>query len=190
LDESWGRRNYQVGFEVAAYDTGKSLIIDPVLSYSTYLGSGSSRSSRVEYAIATDAVGHAYITGITDAVDFPTTPGAFQPVYNGGNDAFVTKFAVDGSALVYSTYLGGKDSARTEGDQGRRIAVDAAGHAYVIGDTASGDFPTTPEAFQRSLHGTIDGFITKLSPDGASLEYSTYLGGGIRVCFRNRRRYG
>ena len=117
------------------------------LVYSTYLGG---TGNDYGYGIAVDTAGNAYVTGYTASTDFPTTPGAFQTTYGGGNDdAFVTKLNPTGTALVYSTYLGGTDS-----DIGNGIAVDTAGNAYVTGYTASTDFPTTPGAFQTTFGGT------------------------------------
>ena len=104
--------------------------------------------------------------------DFPTTPGAVQPTTGGGQDAFVAKLTPDGTALVYSTYLGG-----SQFDGGQGIAVDAAGAAYVMGATDSMDFPTTPDAIQPTLGGPVDSFITALTPSGVGLAFSTYLGG-------------
>jgi hypothetical protein len=146
--------------------------VDPTgsaLVYSTYLGSGGTDGN----AIAVDTAGNAYITGSTASTDFPTTAGAFQTTGGGSfNDAFVTKLNATGSGLVYSTYLGG-----TEPDGGFGIAVDSAGNAYVGGTTQSTDFPTTSGAFQTTLGGGLDTFMTKLNPTGSGLVYSTYLGG-------------
>lgn len=145
------------------------------LIYSTYLG-GTSRDSGI--GIAVDSEGHAYVTGRADSTDFPTTPGAFQstdPQPDGPDDVFVTKFNRDGSALIYSTYLGGAGAENPFG-----IAVDEAGHAYVTGPTSSQNFPTTPGAFQPTNPdpGSNDtAFVTKLNRDGSGLVYSTYLGG-------------
>jgi hypothetical protein len=160
----------RVGFEVAAYDTSRPLVIDPiVLSYSTYLGGSDSDSAR---AIAVDADGNAYVTGATSSINFPTTAGSFKPASN-TSDAFITKLNPAGSALVYSTYLGGSDS-----DSGLGVAVDAAGNAYVTGTTRSSDFPTTAGAFQTSQSSIgDDAFLMKLDPTGSTLAYSTYLGG-------------
>jgi hypothetical protein len=124
-------------------------------------------------AIAVDASGNAYVTGVTGSADVPTTPDAFQPSYGGGyQDAFVTKLNAAGSALVYSTYLGG-----TNTENGSSIAVDASGNAYVTGATSSSDFPTTSGAFQTTYGGNGDAFVSKINPAGSALVYSTYLGG-------------
>src|SRR6185295_5904245 len=111
--------------------------------------------------------------GQTTSANFPTTPGAFDRTYNAGGDVtgFVTKLSAAGDSLVYSTYLGGQHI-----DEPRGIAVDRAGSAYVTGDTASVDFPTTPNAFSRTLRGAQDVFITKFNPSGSALVYSTLLG--------------
>jgi hypothetical protein len=162
----------RVGFHVAAYDRSRPLVIDPVLAYSTYLGGGD-RFFEHGHGIAVDSAGNAYVTGTTGSANFPTTPGAFQPTFNGVSDAFVTKLNPTGSGLVYSTYLGGNDMS-----DGLEIAVDAAGNAYVTGRTNAANFPTTPGAFQPTIGGGFDAFVTKLNPMGSALIYSTYLGGG------------
>jgi hypothetical protein len=165
----------RVGFEIASYDTSRPLIIDPVLSYSTYLG-GSGSGGDTGNGIAVDADGNAYVTGYTTSLDFPTTLNAFQSVSApAGPNAFVTKLNPTGTGLVYSTYLGGSDS-----DAARSIAVDASGSAYVTGSTRSNDFPTTAGAFQPTFTapaGVANAFVTKLDPSGSTLVYSTYLGG-------------
>jgi Beta-propeller repeat/Abnormal spindle-like microcephaly-assoc'd, ASPM-SPD-2-Hydin len=164
--------NNQVAFTVGAYDHSKPLIIDPVLTYSTYLGGGDTDNPT---GIAADASGSAYIVGSTQSSDFPTTPGAVHSTFNNGSEAFITKLSPDGKSLIYSTYLGGS----TE-DYGNGIAVDAGGNAYVTGMTLSADFPTTLGAFQtvaKGTNGNGNAFIAKLAPDGKSLVYSTYLGG-------------
>ncbi len=118
------RGKRQVGIEVGGYDASRELVIDPVLVYSTYLGSG------VGLGIAVDSANNAYVTGYTDSLNFPVTPGAFQTANAGGYDAFVTKLNGSGTALLYSTYLGG-----SSGEQSLGIAVDSAGNAYVTGGT-------------------------------------------------------
>jgi hypothetical protein len=122
--------------------------------------------------IAVDDSGHAYVTGGA-YTGFPTTSSAFQGTPPGGvGGGFVTKLNTDGSALVYSTYLGG-----TNGPNGAyAIAVDSSGDAYVTGGTGSTDFPTA-NAIQGTDHGNHDAFVTELTPDGSGLIYSTYLGG-------------
>jgi hypothetical protein len=171
---------HQIGFALGSYDASRALVIDPVLSYSTYLGgSGGNYGSDVGLGIAVDAAGNAYVTGYTDSTDFPTA-NAFQPSKGGlyTPNAFVTKLSADGSSLVYSSYLGGSGYANSSGDYGNGIAVDAAGNAYVTGYAASTDFPTA-NAFQPNKGGPYipNAFVTKLSADGSSLVYSTYLGG-------------
>jgi len=151
------------------YNPAYRLVIDPVLLYSTFLGGG---DGDIGNSIAVDAAGNAYVTGSTESFDFPVTPGVFQPTFGNLQDAFVTKLNAAGSALVYSTYLGGSG-----GDRGNGIAVDAAGNAYVTGITFSDNFPVTPGAFRTTRTGTSDAFVTKLNADGSALVYSTYLGG-------------
>jgi hypothetical protein len=160
------------GFAVAAYDSNNDLVIDPSLIYSTYLGgAGDDRGT----GIAVDAAGSAYVTGYTSSNPFPTTLGAFQTGYAGGAlDAFVTKLNPTGSALVYSTYLGGSGT-----DYAYSIAVDATGNAYIGGYTNNGvtPFPTTFGAYQTIFGGSYDVFVTKLNAAGNGLVYSTFLGG-------------
>lgn len=130
--------------------------------------------------IAVDISGNAYITGWTicraPTCTFPTV-NAFQPNYGGGyNDGFVTKINATGSALVYSTYLGGGDVLNAGDDWGEGITVDSAGSAYVTGETYSPDFPVTLGAYDTERCG-LDAFVMKFAPDGRTLVYSTFLGG-------------
>jgi len=166
------RGRYEAGFEIGPYDASQPLTIDPVLSYSTYLGGV---GGDLGYGIAVDAAGNAYITGSTESSNFPTTAGAYRTNFQGGvADAFVAKLNPTGTALLYSTYLGGSGY-----DEGYGIAVDAVGNAYVTGHTDSTNFPTTSGAFQTifGVGGFADAFVTKLDPNGTALLYSTYLGG-------------
>jgi hypothetical protein len=156
----------EVGFEVEPYDRRRALVIDPVLAYSTYLGGS---GSDLYPAIAVDSSGNAYVTGQTNSGDFPTA-NAIQPVIH-GSDAFVTKINRDGTALVYSTYLGGSG-----GDGAASIAVDRGGNAYITGTTESGDFPSV-NAIQPEFGGAGDAFVAKINAAGSALVYSTYLGG-------------
>ncbi len=147
------------------------------LIYSTFLG-GSEKELNPDPdyigGIAVDSTGNAYVSGYTSSTDFPTQR-AWQPTNHSGRNGFVAKIATDGSALVYSTYLGG-----TIGTTGAAIAVDGAGNAYVTGIT-SGFFPVA-NAFQSTIGGgqdlfTSDAFVTKFGPDGEEVVYSSYLGG-------------
>jgi len=158
-----------VGFAVGPYDSSKPLIIDPVLTYSTYLGGSGVDQGK---SVAVDASGNIYVAGATTSSDFPTTVGVVQSSLNGGNDVFVTKLDPNGGALVYSTYLGGSGD-----EQATHIAIDSAGNSYVTGVTGSTNFPTTLGALQTSLLGSNDAFVVKLDSTGTALVYSTYLGG-------------
>jgi hypothetical protein len=169
-----------VTFEIGPYDRTLPLVIDPVLSYSTFLG-----GSDMDYAngVAVDASGNAYITGYTASVDFPvvsaaqSSPGAGSCLEDGVAtpcfDAFVSKLNPSGTALVYSTYLGGSDE-----DYGAGIAVDSSGDAYVAGYTYSTNFPVQ-NALQPNNAGGVDAFVTELSAGGDSLIHSTYWGGSL-----------
>src|SRR5204863_3239589 len=163
----------------AAYDPSRPLVIDPTLVYAaTYLGGNDADFGS---GIAVDAAGAAYVTGQTFSTDFTascTDPcTVLDGTHGGGNgDAFVTKINAAGTALVYSTYLGGSGS-----DTATAIAVSASGDAFVTGTTTSADFPTastaTTGAFQTAYGGNGDAFVAQLSSDGSKLVYSSYLGG-------------
>lgn len=140
------------------------------LAYSTYLGGNSADEGN---GIAVDAAGNAYVTGYTASTNFPVQ-SAFRGSNAGSVDAFVTKMNPAGSALVYSTYLGGSAT-----DYGTAIAVDPAGYAYVTGIVTSDDFPlVNPIDPKLATHAVDDAFIAKLNPSGSALVYSTYFGGG------------
>ena len=166
-----------VGFQVATYDTSRALVIDPVLSYSTYLGGSGIRDAGL--AVVVDASGNAYVTGVTNSSDFPTTPGSFQPTRptprtGGSGPAFVAKLNPSGSALIYSSYLGGDNRQVALG-----IGADAQGNAYVTGLTNSDDFPivNASQPTRGNLGSADDAFVTKLNASGSALVYSTFLGG-------------
>jgi hypothetical protein len=159
-----------IAFSVGAYDPSFPLVIDPTLIYSTYLGGSSSETAS---AIALDGSGNTYVTGYTYSSDFPTTGSAYDTTYSNIADVFVTKLNPAGSALVYSTFLGGSDE-----ETGYGIAIDRSGNAYVTGHTFSHFFPTTVGAYDRTFGGgSYDTFVTKLNPAGTTLVYSTFLGG-------------
>jgi uncharacterized protein YkwD len=166
-------------FQIAAHDHSRPLVIDPGLVYSTFLGGLGQDTGN---GIAVDPRGNAYVAGITQsALTFPVTAGAYDTTYNGqsdpnfGGDTFITKLNKSGTALVYSTYLGGTSD---EPYWAASITVDPAGYAYVAGTTWSADFPTTPGAFDTTWNGPgYDAFVTKLNREGSDLVYSTFLGG-------------
>ncbi|NLH98964.1 MAG: hypothetical protein GX446_05660 [Chthonomonadales bacterium] len=169
------RPSPDVALRLAKYDASRPLVVDPVLEFSTYLGGTDDDGSK---GVAVDASGAVYVTGHTYGADFPTTAGAFDTSANGDLDAFVLKLDPSGSALVYGTYMGGSDW-----DHCHTIAVDGSGHAVIAGETVSGNFPTTPGAYQPAQNGLDgDAFVAKLSPDGSSLVFGTYLGGTAWDC--------
>lgn len=162
----------EVAFTVAAYDRTRPLVIDPVLTYAALI------DSEFINAIAIDTEGAIYFTGLARSAVFPISPGAQRTVRGELNRsaAYVAKLNAAGTALVYATYVGGFEGY----DYPFGIAVDGSGHAYVVGVSASPDFPTTAGALQRSFNGPeqgTDGFALKLNPTGTGLVYATFLGG-------------
>jgi photosystem II stability/assembly factor-like uncharacterized protein len=154
----------EVGIAVGSYDRRRTLVIDPVLLYSTFLGG--SQFDTIN-GVAADSSGNAWVTGSTQSFDFPTTGG---PLARGG-DAFVARLNATGTALLFSAYLAGSSQ-----DDASKIAIDPQGNAYIVGTTFSPNFPTMGAI--QPLRGPSDAFITKLSPSGA-LIYSTFLGGTV-----------
>ena len=143
------------------------------LLYSTFLGG---TGDDIGYGIAVDPNGSAYVTGYTESVDFPTTTGAFDTLYHGG-DVFVAKMNPSGTALSYATFLGGFCM-----DSGADITVDSSGAAYITGSTCSSNFPTTFGSFGPTYQGGMYGydiFLSKLDPSGSTLLYSGILGGAM-----------
>ena len=165
------------GFEVAAYDRQHPLIIDPVLSYSTYLGGSGFDGG---YGVALDSAGYIYVAGQTNSIDFPLRNPYQDPRASIYNQVFVTKFNPAGNTLIYSTYLGGADGVQGEGmgDQScKALAVGKDGCAYVTGYTYSTNFPTW-NPYQPEHQGNQCIFVTKFNDQGNGLVYSTYLGSG------------
>jgi len=157
-------------FKIGDYNHDYSLIIDPEIVYSTFIGGSSADEA---YSIDVDMYGNAYVTGFTWSTDFPVTSGALDETFNGGDDdAFVLKMNADGSSLVYASFLGGSDD-----DNGQSIEVDTDGNTYITGYTKSTDFPVTSGAFNETNNGTRDVFICKLNSEGNNLVYSTFAGG-------------
>lgn len=168
----------EVCFSVRGSDKHLPLTIDPVLSYSTYLGGNNGAATS---CISVDSSGAAYITGTTAATNFPTTAKAYKTSLTGPKDVFVTKLNSSGTAVLFSSYLGPGEVFG--------IKADDLGNAYIAGVTSYSAFPTTPGAFDRSLNGGNDGFVAKLNTNPASctpgsgincteaLVYSTLIGG-------------
>jgi Calx-beta domain-containing protein/beta-propeller repeat-containing protein/OmpA family protein len=159
-----------VSFSLGNYDARQPLTIDPVLSYATYLG-GTDDSEEL-HTMVVDAAGALYVAGHTNSVNFPVTAGVVQPARSGGFDAFVAKLNPAGTAFEYVTYLGG-----TGIEEAHRLRVDAAGNAYLAGETFSANFPVTAGAAQTTFGGIDDVFVAKLNATGGALLYATYLGG-------------
>jgi hypothetical protein len=171
------RNAFEVSFNLAAYDASKELVIDPILAYGSYLGGNAFDEGR---SITVDAQGNAYVVGTAASRDFPTTPGTIKPALlprtDSPNsfwyDAFVTKINPTGTALVFSTYFGGRNGNET----GSGVALDASGNIVIAGTTMASDLPTV-NAYQTTFGGTDDAFAAKLNPTGSAIIFSTYLGG-------------
>jgi len=156
-----------------AAKTGNGLRENPSsLLWSTFVG-GSSRD--LGYGVALDSAENPVVVGYTFSADFPTTPGAYDSTFGGGNvDAVVSKLDASGSTLLWSTYLGG-----TDGESAKAVALDASGNAIVVGGSESTDFPTTTGAYDESLNGMHDVFVTKIAASGNALLWSTFIGGEL-----------
>jgi hypothetical protein len=158
------------GFALGPYDPAHALVIDPVLSYSSYLGGSSADAAS---AITVDGSGNIYVTGTTASVNFPTSPGSLRPTAVGGTDVFVAKFDPTGNTRLWATYLGGNGD-----DAGAGIGLDGSGDVYVAGETSSFNFPATPGALRTTYAGgPKDAFVARLNATGTALVYATYLGG-------------
>ena len=160
----------EVGFWAAGYDHDRTLVVDPGMTWSTFVG-GTGVDCPV--GVATNQAGEVFIVGYSASTDYPTSSGVYQAAKRADDDVIVTKLHADGS-MAWSTYLGG-----SRWDAGRGVAVDVNGNVYVCGETISDDFPVTAGAFRTAIgmSGTYDAFVTKIGPNGNVLSYSTYLGG-------------
>lgn len=159
---------HTVAFKVGTHDKSRALVIDPLLTYASYLG-GTSGDTGVSIAVDQND-GSAWVTGTTNSIDFPVTSDALQSSNFGSPDVFITKVSPDGRGKSYSTYAGGSNA-----DEATGIAVDPNGNAYVTGVTLSSDFPVSADAFQITLKGTQNAFALALDRNGG-LIYSTLLG--------------
>lgn len=160
---AWVLHGNEGRFRIGTYDRARPLVIDPPLIYSTYAGGN---GLDFAYAVAVDSIGNTYVTGVSASTNFP---GA--TALKGTEDVFVMKINPSGTAKLYTTFLGGGGA-----DEGRGIAVDAQGYAYITGSAGSLDFPLK-NPVQAAFAGSGDAFVAKLSANGAALIYSTYLGG-------------
>lgn len=177
VDSRYALAGNQVSFELGHYDAKQPLVIDPILSYSSYLGGGTLENFSLS-AIAVSARGGAVVAGHTDDANFPVTTGSLRQDRGGSPNTVVARLGYNGGTLIYSTYLGGNSKS----SKASAIAVSEAGEAYVAGSTETADFPLTPAAngtpFQNTLSNSkSSGYVTKLAADGKSIMYSTYLGG-------------
>jgi hypothetical protein len=160
-----------IGFETAAYDTSRALVIDPVLSYASYFGDSTAEAAN---AVAVDAAGNVYMTGYatpSGGLLGGLLNGVLGLGTGGAKEVMITKMAPDLRSVIYSTYIGGGGD-----DVGTAIAIDASGNAYVTGYTKSNDLPTA-SAYDSTRGGSQDAFVLKLNAAGNALVYSTYLGG-------------
>jgi len=167
VDARFTLAHNQVSFALGNYDHSRALVIDPSVTYATYLGGTAEDDGN---AIAIDGSGNAYVAGQTASTNFPTKNPVY-PANAGGFDAFVTEISADGSSLVFSTYIGGSGN-----DSGNSVFVDGSGNVYVAGGTGSSNFPTQGPA-QSTPGGGVDAFALELAPGGSALTYSTFVGG-------------
>ena len=163
------KKGGHVEIALAKYDRTRPLVIDPIIQFSQYLGGPGYDAA---FAIAVDGDGNSYVTGNTNSVSFPAR-GSAQEFPGGNGDAFVAKFSPLGDQLVYITYLGGKQN-----EAGNSIAIDAQRNVYVTGFTTSVDFPVQNPVQRNFGGGEEDVFVTKISPGGDRILYSTYIGVG------------
>jgi hypothetical protein len=174
LTREGGQGRIALGDRAPTSGPSKSARLDDptALRWSTFLGGG---SDEIGWSLALDPDDNPVVTGLTLSVAFPTTLGAYDTSYNQFGDVFVCKLSADGSTLLWGTFLGGTG---TGFDYGYAVTLDSGARPVVTGYTASSDFPTTVGAYDRTHGGGVDVFVSKLSADGSSLVFSTFMGGG------------
>lgn len=167
--------DFVVSFEVSDYDRSRELVIDPILSYGSYIGGNAFDEGR---SITVDPEGNAYVVGTAASLDFPTTPGVIKETNPASTtnvqwyDAFVAKIDPTGTELIFSTYYGGRNGSEIA----TGVALDGSGNVLITGTTMANDLPVL-NAYQSAFGGTDDAFAAKINPAGTSIIYSTYLGG-------------
>jgi fibronectin type 3 domain-containing protein len=168
-----------VAFDLGDYHPELLLVIDPGVVFSTYIGgSGTDPTYDFRFGSTVDGDGNVFITGSTNSVDFPTTPGTYDSAANGLIDSFVLKLKSDGSDLEFSTYIGGSAFDRMRG-----IEVGPSGNIFVCGGSNSSDFPTTAGVIERTNQGGYDGVVVKLDSNGSKILFSTFYGGSLNDIF-------
>ncbi|MCS7075183.1 MAG: T9SS type A sorting domain-containing protein [Bacteroidia bacterium] len=150
------------------YNHNQTLIIDPII-YSTYIGGTSNDHCNDIFVDAAECV---YVTGNSESINYDITPGVFQITNAGGFDVFITKLNNTGSSIIFSTFVGGSNDDFSDG-----IFVDGTGNIYIAGRTLSSNYDVTTGAYQTTLSGVSDVFVTKLNATGTALIYSTLVGG-------------
>ncbi len=148
----------KISFALGKYDRRQKLIIDPVLTYSTYLGGSGGDTA---YGVALDSTGDVYVAGVTASTNFPVSSSTFQSTYAGDGDVFIAEFNPAGTGLIFSTFLGG-----TGNDTPAEILLSSFGNLFIVGSTTSNNFPITSGVLQQNYAGNQDAFLTEMKPDG------------------------
>ncbi len=156
------------GFKVGAYNKGYPLIIDPLLA-STFI---EGNNHEIAYALAIDSSGNIFVAGWTDSSDYPTILGAYDTSYNGATDVFISKFDNSLTDLLASTFIGGSNN-----DNAKALGIDSSGNVFITGETYSSDYPTTSGAYDTTINGPTDAFVSKLNSSLTTLLASTYISG-------------
>jgi RHS repeat-associated protein len=165
------RDDGNIGFSVGNYDSTKELVLDPTLSFATYLGGA---SNDYAYAVTTDLNNNLIIAGSTLSSAYPTTSDAINSSLSGTRDVFISKLNAAGDTLLFSTYIGGNE---TGDEQANAVTTDVGGNIFVTGTTSASNFYTTSGAYSRTMAGSQDAFVLELSGAGNNVVWSSFLGG-------------